>query len=164
MEENKVQETQETAVEEVKELTPQERKAQREEAQEKIRAEWKERSEKMKVALEAIQEGKGRLALETPILSRDEEIKELTYDFMALTGLEYTEAMDSDPKAQTNGRITRRQGLALFAMAAAKQTEGLDMQDIVERIGATDAMEGIELASVFFNASTQAGRLRISKK
>ena len=38
MEENKVQEAQEMAVEEVKELTPQERKAQREEAQEKIKA------------------------------------------------------------------------------------------------------------------------------
>ncbi|MBQ9407942.1 MAG: hypothetical protein IJU28_00930, partial [Clostridia bacterium] len=61
-------------------------------------------------------------------------------------------------------RITYRQALSLFAKAAAKQTEGVDMEDIVSRIGVTDAVEGVQLATLFFTASTRAGRLRISKK
>ena len=107
---------------------------------------------------------KGRLTLETPIKSGDEEITELIYDFTALNGMEYTDAMDSDPNATGNYRITYRQALSLFAKAAAKQTDRLDMQDIVSQIGVTDAVEGVQLATLFFNASTRAGRLRISKR
>ena len=120
-------------------------------------AEYRERS---KESLEAMKEGKGRLKLETPISMPDKTtIDELVYDFTALTGLEYTEAMDSDYNASQIFRITYRQGLALFAKAAAKQTPGLDMRDITERIGITDAVEGVQLATSFFSASTRAGRL-----
>lgn len=66
--------------------------------------------------------------------------------------------------ATGNYRITYRQALSLFAKAAAKQTDRLDMQDIVSQIGVTDAVEGVQLATLFFNASTRAGRLRISKR
>ena len=92
------------------------------------------------------------------------EITELVYDFTEMTGLEYAAAMDNDANAQQIYRITYRQGLALFATAAAKQTEGVDMRDIMEGIGLTDAVEGVQLATSFFAASTRAGRLRITKK
>ncbi len=119
---------------------------------------------KSKEAQEAMSQGKGRLSLETPILAGDEEIKELAYDFTEITGTEYVDAMDSDINAQQIYRITYRQALALFAKAAAKQTDGVDARDIIERIGITDAVEGVQLATLFFSASTRAGRLRISKR
>ncbi len=128
----------------------------------------KERLEEYKAksaeATAAIKEGKGRLHLETPIVANDEEITELTYDFTSLTGMEYVAAMDSDPNAMQIFKITYRQGLALFATAAAKHTESVDSRDIMERIGMTDAVEGVQLATLFFSSSTRAGRLRISKK
>lgn len=116
-----------------------------------------------KLANEVMAEGKGKLRLETPIKAGDEQITELAYDFTTLTGLEYADAMDSDSNATQVFRITYRQGLALFAKAAAKQTERLDMQDIIAQIGMTDAQEGVQLAALFFAASARAGRRRISK-
>lgn len=76
--------------------------------------------------------------------------------------MEYTDAMDSDPNAG-GYRLTNRQALALFAKAAAKQTEGPDAKDIMEHIGITDAVEGTQLAMLFFSAAARAGRMRISK-
>lgn len=113
---------------------------------------------------EIIKTGKGRLKLETPIKSRDHEINELVYDFTAMTGMEYTEAMDSGISSANVYDITYRQSLALFAKAAEKQTEDVDMKDILEQIGMTDALEAVQLATLFFRASTQAGRMRISRK
>lgn len=124
----------------------------------------KERNRKMQTALSAMAEGKGILKLNTPILSGETLIEELTYDFTALTGMEYVDAMDSDPQYKRMDKITYRQGLALFAKAAAKYNERLDMQDITERISAADAIEAVELATVFFAGSTRAGLMRISKK
>ena len=120
--------------------------------------------EKSRESLEAMKAGKGRLKLETPILAGDTQIDELVYDFTTLTGLEYTNAMDSDITAREVYRITNRQALALFAAAAARHTERVDAKDIIERIGMTDAVEGVQLATAFFLASTRAGRFRISKK
>ena len=145
------------------EATPEERKKAIEELREKYKEQIEERKAKNKAAQEAAAEGKGRLTLETPILAGGEEIKELAYDFTVLTGTEYTDAMDSDINAQQIYRITYRQALALFAKAAAKQTDKVDMRDILERIGMTDAVEAVQLATLFFTASTRAGRLRISK-
>ena len=131
---------------------------------EKLRASITEMREKLKDAREAMQAGAGKLTLEKPILSGDEEITELEYDFMALTGLEYADAMDSDPNANNGFKITHRQALALFAKAAAKQSPRLDMDDIMQRLGVTDTVEGSQLAMLFFNASSRAGQMRISKK
>ena len=119
---------------------------------------------KSKASMEAMKEGKGRLKLEAPFKHGDDMIEELVYDFMTLTGLDYTSAMDSDMNARDAYKITYRQGLALFAAAAAKHTERVDARDIIEKIGITDAVEGVQLATSFFVASTRAGRLRISKK
>ncbi len=137
---------------------------QRAEMQKQLAARLEEVKARTKESQEAMSQGKGRLRLETPIESGDEEITELVYDFTEMTGVEYADAMDSDQNATGTYRITYRQALALFAKAAAKQTERLDMQDIISKIGATDAVEGVQLATLFFNASTRAGRLRITKK
>lgn len=133
-------------------------------AEEVVTETMKALREKSKESLEAMKAGKGRLRLETPIMAGDTEIKELIYDFTDMTGLEYTAAMDSDMNARENYKITNRQALALFAAAAAKHTEYVDSKDIIERIGMTDAVEGVQLATSFFVASTRAGRFRISKK
>lgn len=140
-----------------------------EDAEKKTEAEKKaelirETQKKQREALEAAGEGKGRLRLEKPIRAGDEELTELIYDFMELTGSEYTDALDSDPRANQMNRITYRQALAMFAKAAAKQTKGVDARDIIERIGVTDAAIGTQLAMIFFTASTRAGQLRICKK
>lgn len=165
MEENT---NQANAAEELKkameEATPEERKKAIEELREKYKEQIEERKTKNKMAQEAMAQGKGRLTLENPIIAGDEEITELIYDFNELTGTEYTDAMDSDMNAQQIYRITYRQALALFAKAAAKQTDKVDTRDIIERIGMTDAVEAVQLATLFFSASTRAGRLRISKK
>lgn len=108
--------------------------------------------------------GKGKLKLEKPITVGEKTHEEVAYDFTVLTGMEYIDAMDSDQYSQNAFKITYKQALALFAKAAAKQTEGLDTHDIMEFIGVTDAVEGVQLATLFFNASTRAGRLRISKR
>lgn len=130
---------------------------------EKVKKAIQEIAEKNRIALEAIKEGKGRLRLEKPFTGGGGEITELVYDFTDLTGLDYTTAMDSDPNARNNHRISYRQGLALFATAAAKHTPSVDSRDITENIGMTDALEGVQLATSFFEASTRAGRMRISK-
>lgn len=145
------------------EATPEERKAKAKELQEQLLARIEERKAKSKEASEAIAAGKGVFALETPITAGDEDITELKYDFTALTGMEYVDAMDSDINARQAYKITYRQALALFAQAAAKQTDRVDMRDIVERMGMTDAVEAVQLATLFFSASTRAGQLRISK-
>lgn len=144
--------------------TPEENKERMKKLQAQLKENLEERRAKFREANEAMSEGKGILRLEKPILSGDKEITELPYDFNELTGMEYTDAMDSDANAQQIYRITYRQGLALFAMAAAKQSDRLDRRDIVERIGVTDAVEGVQLATLFFSASTRAGQLRISRK
>lgn len=117
-----------------------------------------------KEALEAAKEGKGILHLEVPIKSGDGEITDLPYDFTALTGMEYADAMDIDPFAKRSDKASYRQSFALFAKAAAKQVPGLDMKDIMERMSVTDTVEATQLGSIFFLASAQAGFLRISKK
>lgn len=152
------------AAAEAENITPEERKKRAEEYMEALKKQLEERNAKQKIANEAIQEGKGKLTLETPIKAGDEEITELTYDFTVLTGMEYAAAMDSDSNAQQVFRITDRQSLALFARAASKQTPRVDTTDIIERIGMTDAVVAIQLATFFFSASARAGQLRISKK
>lgn len=133
---------------------------------ETVRQRIEETRSRILSANETIMEGKGKLKLEAPIQCGEKQIDELAYDFTDLTGLEYTDAMDNDANANSAAfrKITYRQGLALFAKAAAKQTPGLDMQDIIEKLGASDAVEGVQLATLFFTASTRAGLLRISKK
>lgn len=161
MNENEVKNTQ--AVAEKEEISREDLRKKREEMQKQMRQQLEEARAKNREANEAVGQGKGRLRLETPILAGDEEIKELVYDFSVLTGMEYIDAMDSDQNATQIYRITYRQALSLFAAAAAKQSDVLDIKDIVSGIGVTDAVEAVQLATLFFTASTRAGHLRISK-
>lgn len=140
------------------------KKLDQKEAIEALQKELNERREKSRIANEAISQGKGILNLETPIKEGKEEISQLPFDFTKITGLEYIAAMDSDTTNIQIYRITYRQALSLFATAAAKEVASLDNKDIIERIGVTDAIEAVQLATIFFTASTRAGRLRISKK
>lgn len=146
------------------ETTEAEKKPTAESLQAQLRKQIEEAKARAKESQEAMAEGKGRLRLESPIHAGDNEIDELAYDFTALTGMEYADAMDSDPDARNAYKITYRQGLALFAKAAAKQTEHVDVRDIQEQIGMTDAVEGVQLATLFFIASARAGQKRISKR
>lgn len=98
----------------------------KEELVEQLKKKAEEVKRKNKESQEAMSQGKGRLALETPILAGDENINELVYDFTELNGIEYTDAMDADMNAQQIYRITYRQALNLFATAAAKETDGVD--------------------------------------
>lgn len=148
----------------VEEIKREEKTMTPEEVRENIKRRAEEVKAKTKEATEAVGQGKGRLTLETPIMAGEEEVTELIYDFTALTGMEYAEAMDSGAGSGQAFQITYRQGLALFAAAVAKQMAQLDRKDIVERIGVTDAVEGVQLATLFFNASARAAFLRISKK
>lgn len=149
---------------EVRENDAETQESKPEDARAELRRRIEEDNVKSLAALQVMKEGMGRLQLETPIRARSRDIEELVYDFTALTGKEYIEAMDSSPVPANTFGITYRQALALFATAAAKQTNDVDAQDILERIGMTDAATGEQLARLFFNASTRAGRLRISKK
>lgn len=134
---------------------------------EEIAEQRKKRSEEIKnrsqEATIAVGEGKGRLRLEVPIHAGEKEVTELVYDFTALTGLEYADAMDSMTGSQPY-QIAYKQGLALFAAAVAKQMDEFDARDIMERLSITDAVEGVQLATLFFNASARAGFLRILRR
>jgi len=104
----------------------------------------------------------GKMQLETPIRAGGKDVAELEYDFQRLTGWEYAEAMDSDNSAANMFRISSRQAFALFATAAGKATSGIDAIDIKERMGSTDAIKAVQLATIFFVAAARAGNKRIS--
>ena len=115
-------------------------------------------------AQEALVEGKGRLKLDTPIHAGDQDIDELPYDFTRLTGMEYVECMDNDSTNAQIFRITYKQGLNLFAAAAAKECKAADKRDILEKIGVSDSIKASQVAMLFFNVQSRAGNMRILKK
>lgn len=106
---------------------------------------------------------KGKLTLFTPIMSRGKEVTELFWDFAPITGREYAEALDKDRNARGSFALTGTQALYLFAKAVEKAMVDLDAKDVAQRIGAQDSIQGIQLATVFFAASRQAGYNRITK-
>lgn len=108
--------------------------------------------------------GHGKLTLAAPIRAGGKDVTELNYDFTKLSGLDFVEAMDADPKAVNLFRLSARQAMEMFARAAIKETEGIDATDIRERMGAQDAMKATQLATVFFAAANRAGNNRISNE
>lgn len=98
---------------------------------------------------------KGTMQLVTPIRAKSSDVTELQYDFKKLTGMEYVEAMDSDPNAKNVFKVTAKQALCLFAVAAGKVTDDLDATDIKERIGVADTVKAVQLATVFLVASAR---------
>lgn len=99
--------------------------------------------------------GKGVLKLATPITSEDKPVSELKYDFYALSGWEYAEAMDTDQNNRNAFAVSKKQALRLFAAAAAKVTAGMDATDIYHQIGLADAQRAAQVATVFLS---RAGR------
>ncbi len=123
----------------------------------------KQRTEQIKIAREVAKDGKGVLKLTRPVHANDQEINELSYDFSALTGMEYIEAMDSDPNAAGSYAISSRQAITLFAIAAAKLSKPADKQDILRDLFFMDALKAEELAKLFFNLASAMGNQRLSK-
>ena len=107
---------------------------------------------------------RGTLLLQEPIQSGELTVSELKWDFLALTGAEYADALDMDARSRDAFRISSTQGLCLFAAAAAKVTAGVDAEDIRRRLSAQDTTIAVRLSTVFFNASFRAGNKRISKE
>lgn len=92
---------------------------------------------------------KGSMKLAKPILSRDNEVKEITYDFTGITGVEYAKTMDSINIRTGAFTMTQEQALALFALAVEKTGCGLDAVDIKERLGMVDARVAVQKAQLF---------------
>jgi len=107
---------------------------------------------------------RGKLKLFKPFVADDEEITELTYDFENLGGPEMVRAMDRGAANGGNAfRITSEQALELFIASAGKETEGCDAADVRRGLSSVDAVKAVQLATVFFVASSQAGNARITK-
>lgn len=109
------------------------------------------------------QYGSGKMELITPIKSRGQDVTALEWDFTALTGKEYVQALDADRSAPNAFSLTNTQALAFFAAAAARKTPGLDARDIRDRLGMQDAVKAIQLSQVFYAACNRAGNARITK-
>lgn len=105
--------------------------------------------------------GKGTMQLNTPIQDGENVYDKLHWDFTALTGAEYVNALDMDRDAANSFRITNKQAFFLFAAAAEKATNGLDAEDIRRGLSIQDAQKATQLATVFFTASSRAGDERI---
>lgn len=129
----------------------------------KAEKEMRARAEQLKIAREVALDGKGKMKLKTPVRSNDKEYMELSYDFAAVTGMEYVQAMDSDPSASGNYGISTKQAITLFAIAAAKKTDQVDKQDILRDLYISDAIKAEELAKLFFNVASAEANQRISK-
>lgn len=107
--------------------------------------------------------GKGKLELTTPILADGKDVKELKYDFTALTGMDFVSAIDRGMDGSNSGfRIAATQAFNLFAAAAEKATSGIDATDIRRGMSAKDSVKAVQLATVFFVASSRAGDKHIS--
>ena len=128
----------------------------------------KKRKKKSNEALEPDEAVKtlsrGKLILFKPFIADDKEITELVYDFENLGGLDMAKAMDRGaPNGANAFRITNEQALELFIASAGKETEGVDAVDVRRGLSSVDTVKAVQLATVFFIASSQAGNARITK-
>lgn len=99
---------------------------------------------------------KGEMKLLAPIRGGGKDIEVLKYDFTKLTAWEYAEALDSDAAAKDAFKMTKKQGIALFAAAVAKEMPELDARDVKERLGIKDGVQAVNLATVFFVSAQRA--------
>lgn len=107
---------------------------------------------------------KGKLILFQPFISDNVEIKELVYDFENLDGIAMAKAMDRGaPNGANTFRLTAEQALELFIASAGKETDGVDATDVRRGLSSVDSVKAIQLATVFFVASSQGGNARITK-
>lgn len=104
---------------------------------------------------------RGTLKLTKPMRGGGEDIPELKFDFCALTGTQMLDALDSAP-AQNMFAITNAQALALFAATAGMCTERVDAHDVKKQLSAVDSVAAIQIAKLFYNASSRMGNTNIS--
>lgn len=117
---------------------------------------------------------RGILKLMTPIRAHGLDVKEIKFDFCSLTGMEMMDALDSVPMINNMFGITNKQAMALFAATAEKcapyvddggtRTRLYDAKDVKARLGSADSVKAMQLAKLFYNASSQAGNMNISKE
>lgn len=106
----------------------------------------------------------GVLPLKTPIQKNDKEYEKLKYDFSMITGWDYADAMDSDPRANNTFRISAKQALSLFALAVVRHSPEIPANAVKEQLSMEDSMNAIRLATSFFIASTRAASKRFMKE
>lgn len=113
----------------------------------------------------------GRLTLMQPFRARSEDVTEIRFDFCGLTNEEMMDALDSAP-FNNMFTISNSQAIALFCATAAKcapETEDgrgklYDARDVKKRLGPADCVKAVQLAKLFYNASSQAGGNNISRE
>lgn len=105
----------------------------------------------------------GELELAEPIRAGGEDVTKLSFNFRKLKALEVMDALDNG-RGTNAFRLTNRQALLLFAIAAAKETDKLDERDIAERMGAEDAIKAVQLATTFFSIASRAGDKRFTPR
>ena len=100
---------------------------------------------------------KGKIDLIDPILSKDQEVKVLHYDFSKLNSTELVAALDSDPNNRGNaGFISHHQAMNMFALAcekAERPISGIDSQDVLERLSMRDVIAVTRAARAFFKST-----------
>lgn len=106
---------------------------------------------------------KGEMELIEPFEHNGETVSVLKYDFKKITGIEMCEALDSDPKSSVLRKFSNRQLISLFGMAV-EHVSGINHIDVTEKMAGCDALKGVQLAEVFFLASTQAASRRITNR
>lgn len=116
---------------------------------------------------------RGKMKLMKPIRAHGQDVKEIAFDFCALTGAEMMDALDTVPVNNVLA-ITNAQAMALFAATAEKcapyiedggmRTRLFDAKDIKKQLGAADFSEALQIAKLFYTASSQAGRNNISRE
>ena len=114
---------------------------------------------------------RGKMKLAIPFRAASQDVTELEYDLCALSGNEMIEALDSVP-VNNMFAITNEQALALFAASAAKHAPNMedgnkrgklyDAKDVRQRISGVDSIKAVQIAKLFYNASSRVGNSNIS--
>lgn len=131
------------------------------EAEEIRRETLKEVREKLQGIVNSARKGSYELAV--PLLADGVSVETLNFDFGALTGWEFVDAMDkaAPQKAGPDG-ISTGQALSLFAAAAAKATQHVDAEDILERMSMEDSIKAADIGRLFYKSASRLGNLRIT--
>lgn len=99
---------------------------------------------------------RGKLELAVPIRARSEDVTELSYDFMKISGWEYAEAMDEDKDTRNAFIVSKKQAMSLFAVACAKCNKNIDAHDVKKQLSIMDAQRAVQVATLFLMLSAQA--------
>lgn len=116
----------------------------------------------------------GKLKLMQPFRAHGEDVTEVRFDFCSLTSEELMDAMDSAPFNNLFA-VSNSQAMAIFCATAGKcaptftdedghKSKLYDARDVKKRMGPTDSVKAVQLAKLFYNASSQAGGNNISKE